>query len=173
MKTLFLLPALLFTSQMAMAQSFSNAIDYNDYIVDLQNQIAYKILTFNEQMALEESTLESIQPYYDDLVETSKECLVKLKNIEAFEDDAELKPAAVNLFDFYVRCFSTSYNEMLHIVYRTELNDEDYNELNTILEKVTSEEGQYDEDFNSAQIRFAEKYDFTLDENELQEEIDE
>lgn len=173
MKTLFLLPILLLLGNLSSAQTFKDAVEYNDYIVELQNEIGYKIIAFNNKLGEEESTMEGVQPFYDDLIVTSKGCLTKLENLKAFENDASLKPAAENLFRFYVRCFSSSYYEMLQVIFKPELLEEDYLRLSNLMEEIATEEAVYDQAFTEAQLGFAEKYNFSLDRNELQDQIDE
>jgi hypothetical protein len=170
MRILFALFVLITTT--VSAQSFTSAIEYNDYIVNLQNQIGYKILAFNEEMEKETSTLASMQPFHDDLLQTTRNAIVSLEGIEAWDGNVELKASALALFSFYQQAFANEYKEMMGIVFKAELTDADYARLTEILQSVTEQEAGYDLRFSNAQKEISEKYGFSLDENELQEEID-
>lgn len=171
MKTLFLLLVLL-TSGMVSAQKFSSAVEYNDHIVDLQNEIGYKMIAFNEQVGGENSTLEQVQPFFDDLLSTTRDVIKRLEKVQPWENNKELKSAALELFRFYEVTIDRDYRKMMEIIYKTELTDEDYTALTDILAKVTEDEKGFDGRFQVAQQAFADKYNFDLEKNELQDELD-
>lgn len=171
MKTLFLLLVLL-TSGLASAQKFSSAVEYNDHIVDLQNEIGYKMIAFNEQVGGENSTMEQVQPFFDDLLSTTRDVIQRLEKVQPWENNKELKLAALELFRFYERTIDKDYRQMIGIVYKAEMTDEDYQALTEILAKVTEDEKAFDNRFQLAQQAFADKYNIDLEKNELQEELD-
>lgn len=162
----------LFSSTIANAQKFTSAIDYNDFIVDLQNQIGYKIIAFNDELGLEDASMASVTPLYEDLLKTTRDAIAKLDKAEVWEGNTELKASALALFQYYESAFSNEYKEMMGIVFKAEINEEDYTRLTSILESVTEKEQAFDLRFSKAQIAFADKYGFNLDRNELQDEID-
>ena len=171
MKTLFLLLVLL-TSGLASAQKFSSAVEYNDHIVNLQNEIGYKMIAFNDQVGGENSTLEQVQPYFDELLSTTRDVIKRLEKVTPWDKNTELKSAALELFRFYEVTIDRDYREMVDIVYKSDLTDEDYARLTEILAKVTEDEKAYDNRFQAAQNAFADKYGFDLEQNELQDELD-
>jgi hypothetical protein len=171
MKTITLIIVLL-VSGLVSAQKFGSAVEFNDHIVALQNEVGQKMVVFNEQVGGANSTLESVQPYFDDLLATTRDVVKRLENVTPWDKNTELKNAALELFRFYEVTIDRDYREMVNIVYTTEMSEEDFARLNEILVKVTEGEKGYDKRFQDAQQAFADKYDFILERNELQDEFD-
>lgn len=169
--SLFILGAV--CSLQLVAQEFNSAIDYNDYIVEQQNKVGEAILTFNDVMASDDATKESIQPYHELLISTCREGLGNLHELSDYEGNDELRQAAIDLFNFYVLTFTDDYTEMIEILFGENSDEETMDNLNALLEKITIGEGEFDNGFAMAQASFSELYGFDLLENELQEEIDE
>jgi hypothetical protein len=155
----------------AKSQPFDNAIQYNDYIVGQQNLIGEKIIAFNNEFGVENVTREMIQPYYDSLLSTARQVVVRMRNLEAFDGNEQFLKASVDLMEFYQRTVEGAYLEMINIVFDPDLNDQSVEKLNTLLNNVTSEEAKYDDIFQQSQEAFAGKYGFTLEKNALEEEL--
>lgn len=170
MKLLFLFLGLSFIS-LSKAQTFDDPIKYNDYMIGLQTQIGEKFVAFNDKLALETTTYESITPYFDQLLTTIDEVLVKLKNVTPYQKNIALKTSLLNLIEYYKVAVSTDYKEMLKIIYLDA--EPDYNRMTAIYEKVVKEESQFDKVFQEEQKKYAKKYNIALKENELQDKFDE
>lgn len=171
MKSLFIF--LLFVLPIAVgAQTFKTATEYNDYIVSLQNRIGEKMISFNSEVSSEMATLESVNVELKVLIIGTENVIKEIEKLPAYEKNTSLRNAAKDLFKFYEKTIKEDYTRMVNIIYNSELTDADYAELQTILEKVTNEEKVYDQRFQSEQEQFASKYGFTLEKNELQEELD-
>lgn len=174
MKPVILLIAIVFTfATGAFSQNFTEASKYNDYIVELQNKIGYKMLEFNERMGEEDATLESVTPYHTALLQTTKDVIADLKKMPAFEGNTSFRNSAIDLFNFYLKTIEVDYKEMMELIFAERIDDASLERLNQILEQITEEEAVYDENFAREQQAFADKYNFDLIDNELQEEIDE
>jgi len=171
MKTLFILLLVAFTGT-ASAQTFDNAVDYNDYIVDLQNQIGNLIIQFNEKIGQEDMTRERIQPHFDKMLATTKSAITKVEKLKGFEGNVALRNNALELFKFYYTTFSVDYKELLDIYFSGNLDEAAIERMGYVLEKVTTNEAVYDDNYAKAQADFAKKYNFELIENELQDELD-
>lgn len=161
--------AAFFTSN---AQTFTVAVEYNDFIVDQQNKIGQKILLLVEKFGEEGMTKEGISPTLEDLLATAKSGVAATKQLGPFEGGAQLKESALALFQFYVRIIDIDYREMINILYVSALDDAAMTRLNEIIAKVQAEEAKYDGNFQAAQSAFATANNITLEENELQDEID-
>jgi hypothetical protein len=168
---LFLLICLVFNVQ-AQAPKFENGVDYNDYIVTLQNEIGHAIIQFNEVMGRDDATMEVVEPYYKAMVQAAIDAKAKSSAMNAYKGNTELRTAAVSLFTFYVETFSTEYKELLDLVFSGEITEATMVRVNEILASVTEVEGGYDEAFQTAQSNFATQFGFSLEENELQDAID-
>lgn len=173
MKPVILLIAIVFTfTTGAFAQKFTEASEYNDYIVELQNKIGYKMLEFNERIGEEGATLESVTPYHSALVQTTKDVIADLKKLPAFEGNSSFKNSAVDLFNFYLKTIEVDYKEMMELIFSETMDEAALERLSQILEQITTDEAVYDENFAREQQAFADKYNFDLIDNELQDEID-
>jgi hypothetical protein len=171
MKPVIMLFALLFVVQ-SKAQTFSNAQEYNDYIVNAQVSIGEKMLAFNDIVSDENSTLEITISELNAIVKFTDDVIAKASKITPFEKNTELKESALALFRFYRQILHEDYRKMVTIYFDPNMNEESINEMQTILESISQREAPLDERFQTAQIAFAEKYNLELLENELQEEID-
>jgi hypothetical protein len=167
-----LLIAFLLLPLFAVAQT-KDPIAYNDKIVGYQNDVVSGMLSLNESISLETSTRESIEALRLELVKTAQTSIANTQKMPAYDGSTELRDAAVALFKFYEGVIKDEYKQMIDIVYMEEITEEDYANLNIILQRVTEEEVAFDERFQNAQGAFARKYGLELIENELQEEIDE
>lgn len=154
-------------------KTFTDAVEYNDYIVDHQNEIGRKIIQFNEVMADENVSREALNPYYEQMLAVTQDAVNQVKAMPPYKGNTELRDSAVDLFSFYLGIFREEYVEMLDIVFAESPSEEDFTRMETIMTDIGEEEKGYDEKFGAAQTRFAELHGFTLEENELQEKIDE
>jgi hypothetical protein len=166
-----LLVALLLLPLFAAAQT--DPVVYNDKIVAYQNDIVSGMLNLNEAINVETSTRESIETLRVQLVKTAQTSIANTQKMSAFEGSSELRDAAVALFKFYEGVIKDEYRQMIDILYKEDITEEDFVNLDNLLQRVTEEEVAYDERFQNAQAAFAEKHGLELMENELQEEIDE
>ncbi len=177
MKTLFILLLVTFTSKVSgqtfkAAPTFKNAIEYNDYIVDLQNQISGLIIEFNEKVGESGATRESVQPILDKMLRTTEGAISKIEKINGYEGNVELRNTATVLFKFYYKTFSVDYKAILDLLFLENLGDEEIAKMTVILERVTADEAIVDANFSKAQQAFAKQHNIELEENELQEELD-
>lgn len=156
----------------AQAQSNDKAIAYNDYIVNLQNTIGESIVTFNDVMSTDTITAAGIQPYYDAMIENTKNAISKMKDVLPYDGNSDLKNAATDLFQFYLTIFQNEYKEMIGIIFGDAIGDPQLQRMNEILADISAKEAVLDGNFQAAQVAFATKYNFEIIENELQEKID-
>jgi hypothetical protein len=154
------------------AQTNTTAIEYNDHIVELQNRIGYKMVSFNEEVGKNDATYESVKVHLEDLLLVTQTVIKETEKIPAHEKNITLRNSALDLFKFYETTIKFDYSKMIELLFVGELTEAKLADLQVILEKVTNDEKVYDERFQSEQQKFAEKYGFTLEENELQQQID-
>ena len=156
----------------AQAQSDDKAIAYNDYIVNLQNTIGESIVTFNDVMSTDTITAEGIKPYYEAMINNTKNAIVKINEVLPYDGNSDLKNAASDLFQFYLTIFQNEYKEMIDIIFSDNIGDPQLQRMNEILADISAKEAVLDGNFQAAQEAFAAKYNFEIIENELQDEID-
>lgn len=172
MKNLIFAFLLLFINYNAIAQANQKAIDYNDKIVEEQDKIGEKIISFNAVVGDNTSAKTQAEASLKEILSTVDAAISATEKLGAFDGNNELQTSALNLFKFYKKCMSSDYSAMINIVYKESPTEADYAELEKVLKKVTDEEKVVDADFQKAQENFSKKYNFTLTENKLQEEID-
>jgi len=172
MKTILKLALLLLLPLGSLAQKITEPVEYNDKIVGYQNNIGYKMLAMNEYIGGEDSNKERAHSLRLELLQTTKESISGVQKMPSFQGNDELRQSAIELFKFYQRVVENEYKQMIDILYSEELSEDDIATLEEMVNKITIEEGTYDENFQAAQEAFAKKHNLELEENELQEEID-
>jgi hypothetical protein len=170
MKALFITFHLLVTFS-SFSQNNTEAIKFNDDLVNFQNQIGEQIVYFNSVVGLENASFETVNPVLNELVKTVNEVILKAEKLKPYDNNIELKNAFMDLFKFYQRTVNTEYKEIVKIIFVDEKMDVD--RVNLLIDKVTQEEAVLDAKFKSVQNAYALKYKFKLVENEIQEKIDE
>lgn len=166
-----LLVFLLVNTVCIQAQNFTDAISYNDFIIDEQAKVGSEILKFNDVMGSENPSKENIKIALDTLVMVAEQAFLTVKQAGAFEDNIRFYNAATGLFGYYVKSMSTYYYQLLDLYFVTEYTDEISNQIETIVNAIVEQEAKYDQEFAEAQQEFAAKYKITLSTNELQEEL--
>lgn len=160
-------------SGIVFSQNPKTAIDYNDYVVDLQSRIIAKMIEFNLHVSSEEATQNSAKIYFEDMLKTTKASISELEKLQAWEKDSDLKMAAMTLFRFYEKTIDQDYRRIIQIIYDPiGMTEETQVEFDEILTRITDDEAKIDEQFQTEQTKFAKKNGFMLIDNELQEEVD-
>ncbi len=172
MKTTLRLALLLLLPLSGVAQKITEPVEYNDKIVGFQNDIGYKMLAMNDYIGGDDSNKQEAHALRLELLQVTKESIAGIQKMTAFEGNDDLRKSALELFRFYQRVVENEYKEMIDILYSEDLSEDDIVALEEIVNRVTVEEGTYDDNFQTAQEAFAKKHNLELEENELQEEID-
>lgn len=150
--------------------TFSTAIEYNDFIVKLQEKTILKTLALGDVLKGGDSA--SIHKSFKEFGDQAKASLAELKKLDAFEGEVELRDKALELFQFYVTIYEKDYKEMIDLVTKKDVNEKDLARVDAIVAKVSTEELKYDAGFAAAQDAFAKKHNMTIIKNNLQNEID-
>lgn len=169
MKILFLL---LLLPVVGFTQKITDPVVYNDKIVDYQNDIITAMLELSGSVGSDGYTLEMCEEIRLKTLKIANQSIAGVNKMQAFNGNDDLRKAALQLFQFYERIISNDYKDVMEIVYKEDVSDEDIARLEELSVKVTEDETALDLVFEEAQIAFAEKNGFDLKENELQEDID-
>jgi hypothetical protein len=162
---------MLISSMATQAQTYASAVDYNDAIVGLQDDIATALISFNESLAVEAATAESVDPYFQELIRVTEKSLAKISAMPDYNGDTLLRASAKDLFGFYISCFNNEYKTVLSIFFDPEMDAADFERMTSLLNDISLRESVYDLSFQTAQRLFALKNGFTLDENALQDDL--
>lgn len=149
------------------ASAQTSAIEFNDMIVEEQTKIGQRIIDFNTAV---ENSAPTDLPLQLTLDQTKASIAVVEKL--SWQDGAALKKSALELFKFYQSIVANEYVEMVKIVEKPELVDADITRINELLASITDREAVLDADFAAQQEAFAKLNGFTLERNELQDELD-
>lgn len=151
---------------------YASAVDYNDYIVNAQNDIGQAMIGFNEVFASAEVDEETANRSFNHLLSVIEESVSKLEALKDYQGNTELRDASRALFGFYKRVVENEYKELMGLMLKPEFTTQDEERLYELMNKISTEEGSYDDAFEKAQTAFAAQHGFQLGENELQKEID-
>lgn len=157
--SLFLLVSWVVTA--AQTPSFKTAVEYNNYIVDLQTKVSASISNFSKSFESRDFSLTNTMR--ENIVEVAKESLVKLKSMPAYKGNSNFKNASIRLFEFYKSCAQTEYKELVSLILDDKQKKEGSTErLNQLLAEVTKKEKSVDDSYLSEQQQFANDNDFRL-----------
>lgn len=149
------------------ASAQTSAIEFNDKIVEEQNKIGQRLIDFNAAVEAGTSTDLPLKL----TLEQTKASLAIVEKL-SWQDGAGLRNSAIELFKFYQSIVANEYVEMVKIIEKPDLSEADVTRLNELMASITDREGKLDAEFAAQQDKFAELNGFTLEPNELQDEID-
>lgn len=163
MKHLFILLFCISSGFVALAND-NDAISYNDKIVNEQIKIGEAILAFSNNP--NDFSLNQIRTQ-------GENSLKVLNEMKAYEGNKDFLSAAKTLFRFYVSITQNEYRKILDLIadknsYTTEEITE---KINQLTESISKKEKPLDAKFKDAQVAFAQKYNFTLSKNELEDKF--
>lgn len=145
----------------AQTPSFKTAVEYNDYIIALQNKVGKCIADFNK--AVDSGSLSYANAMREKIVKAADEALVKLKKMPAYNGNSSFREATIPLFAFYKSCAETEYKEMVNLVLGgKEIDDAVIARVNELVVLVTEKENKLDQQFAAEQRKFARENNFTL-----------
>jgi hypothetical protein len=166
----FTLALLLYAASFAQSGNrlvITEPVKYNDYIVEQQDLIGGKLLELVQILNKNESTQDDATASLEIVKATIVQALSNLSALVPLKDSG-VKQDAADLFLFYQRTALTKYPPIIGQLYS---GSPDFDEIDKLLSEITAEEKGYDEAFQQAQQKFADANNFTLEENELQKDI--
>lgn len=147
------------------------AIEFNDAIIDEQNKIIELTLQMVEYFETDLDKSEELR------VIAVQQCTTSIANItklETFKGGEKFKSSALALFTFYRDIFSDEFEKMILILKKGEnITEEDLEYLTKINDEINAREVELDANMEKAQSDFAIANNFSIEENEYQDEIDE
>jgi hypothetical protein len=151
--------------------TYKSAVQYNDYIVTRQSSLIKNVLEFSK---IAQTDLDSAESKLRSYVAEADKMIEEIKGMPPYKGDSALRDAAVSSFSFYKRVFEKDYMDILEIKKKgpENITEEDMQQANAIVEKISKEEEGYDKRFHEAQQRYADKNNMKLADNKMQKEID-
>jgi hypothetical protein len=143
-------------------KQFHDPVEYNDFVVDQQNNILRRIIRLNELYDRAEE--QAIRLQFDSLVLETDASLGKLTALTPFDGDSAVKVEAVKLMRFYHRIFRNEYKRILEIFLKGETaSDVEVEEMSRIVEKLGEDEMLLHQALAKAQEQFARKHRFEFE----------
>jgi len=141
-------------------KTFDDAIEYNDYIIELQTGISNAFQAFINSVTNDESV--AAMASLAALISVIEEKIDAIQNLGPFEENTAFRDAGIELFKFYKTIAENEYQQILDIKFKPDATEDDYAKLEELVLKIQEKEKVYDEKFLSSQQDFADTYHFTL-----------
>lgn len=145
------------------------ALEYNDAIINEQTDIASVMIKFGEVI---ESSIEQADILRKEIVSQCDSSLKTMNDLPEFDGNSEFKNAGIALFSFYKEISAKEYRQILDVLEKEEIKDNDLQELQNIQTSIETREAKLDSRFQAAQRDFAQKNKITIGDNTLQQKID-
>ncbi len=146
-----------------------SALDYNDAIINEQSSIANVMMKFGDVI---ETSIDQAEILRKEIISQCDSSLNKLKDLPKLDGSTEFNNAGIALFNFYKDISGKEYRQILDILKKEEIDDNDLEELQNIQGIIETKEAKFDNRFQSAQKEFARKNNITIGDNKLQQLID-
>ena len=152
--------------------TFSNAVDYNDFIFKEQEKIVNSAMSLSE--ALQSGKSDVINIKYKEYGEQAKSSLDTVKQMGAFNGNTSLRDEATRLFQFYYSLYQNEYKEMIRIILKNVkiATKQDKSQLTKIQQQVEIKESRRDSAFAIEQSKFAAANNMQIMQTEMQNKID-
>ncbi len=142
--------------------SFSDPVDYNDYIIDLQDGIGYSLDYYMLELNDSAATYDDCEFAREVLVMVIEDAVDSLKRLAPYDGNTDFRDRAVELFNFYYSIVQNEYKQIQDILFLTDYTTEDEMRYNSLVDDIVARETVYDDNFAAAQQAFADKYGFEL-----------
>ncbi|MCX7736420.1 MAG: hypothetical protein N2319_06870 [Candidatus Kapabacteria bacterium] len=169
-KFIFILSLIIFFS---CSSQRKDAIEYNDKIINEQNKIIEKAITFTSSFETRNyNTIDSLRLLLLSQIESSIE---EVSKMQAFDGYDSLRLAALDLFNFYKKVYENEFKEITQIITKDslEITEDDIIRHNILTRKIKNEEIIFDNNFQKTQQSFAKKYNLNINRNEYQDRLNE
>lgn len=144
--------------------TYKNPSQYNDYIVNRQTDLMKKVADFSR---VAEYSIDSAATMLPSFAAQTGVMIEEIKGMPPYKGDSTLREAAIRSFSFYKRVFEEDYADIIRIRQKGDLTQDDVDEMERIVKKITREEEGYDQAFQNAQRAFAKQNNMKLRDNPL------
>ncbi len=150
----------------------SAAFKYNDRIVECQNKIIQKMFKLSDSFGRAQQT--EMDAKLTELQEQIAESLALVSKMEDFKGSTRLRDAAIALIEFYQDIVLNEYREIVDILGKGSGNFTEYerDRMLQIQNSISEREKPLDNELQAAQQEMAQRYNFKIQENQYQKQID-
>ncbi|MCP5051719.1 MAG: hypothetical protein GY940_31425 [bacterium] len=171
-KLIVLIGAVVF-SGLAIAGCGSNeARAYNNQLVRYQTRVITKMMGLRNTINRGDPVATSYK--LQELQELLENTIAEVSGMPGFEGNTAMRDAMLDLLNFYKSLSENQFKEITEILRgRSSLTRTDSDYIQKLMEEITEEEMELDEEMSRVQQEFADKYNFRTKKNPLQKELEE
>jgi len=149
---------------------YSSALQYNDYIVNKQSDIAKQMIQLVTETQTDLAKAEQTRTL---MVTRIAQTIRDIERMPDWKGNTILRDKALSIFGFYRGLFADDYKRVIDMQKDGDVSPEEEAEYNKIMKNVESREDVLDRDFKTAQMDFASKNGFQVaTTSEMQSKID-
>ena len=149
--------------------SFTNAVAYNNYIVERQTEVVNRILAISEAS---EKNMDSTEQLLHTAVQTADSFLLDVKALSAYKGDSTFRNSAISMLTFYHQMLEKDFPLALAIQRKgPKMTIREYRRLGDIQRDIEEVETERNKRFYNAQQEFAQRNGLKLAENDLQRKL--
>ena len=148
---------------------YSNAVAYNDYIVNRQTEVMKLIFRVNDEMKTDMNTADQTLTSAVALINKD---ITEIEGMPEWKGNTSLRENALGLFRFYKVAFGDYYRRIIAIQKDNDITKAEEAELKQLVAKIDESEGPLDTKFQKAQQEFSSQNKMRIEKNELQDKID-
>ena len=151
---------------------YKSPLEYNNYIMARQKKVVEGISVYT---AASQGDFQKASFELNKVVGIITDALKDIHGMSSFDGDSSLKVAAVDLFSFYKKSFSSDFREMLTIsekVHDSTITDADIRQYKNLQDGIAKVESPLDEKMKESQVTFAKAHNLKLSDHSIQDKID-
>ena len=159
----------------ALAQQFETTVEYNNYIVQIHEDIGYSNMDYIST-SVHSRRVKKVERKRQEALETINEAQRKLRKLKPIEQGEEIKAQAIEVVNLYEKVFKQEFKEVNRLKAKSQNS---YQAMKTYYEAEERASAMVDSaarQFKDAQVQFAEKVDIKIrtgkDSEKLNEQID-
>ncbi len=151
---------------------YTSALQYNDYIIGKQKAVVMDMTNYGKAAQINADSAEGL---LNSTINNITHSLGDITGMPAYNGDSSFRDAAIELFSFYKKSFSTDFKEMLEInrkIEKDSYTDSDIERFKQIEENIGRKESPLDAKLKDVQTRFAKANKLTLNNPEVANQAD-
>ncbi|MES2772829.1 MAG: hypothetical protein V4722_01505 [Bacteroidota bacterium] len=161
--------ALLFTACTAPVKgkngvTYKNAVDYNDYIVQKQDNVIKLIEKFK---TVSQGEAQKTDAFLTDATQQVDKIITDVEGMPEWKGSSDMRDKALAMFKFYKTIFGDSYKRLVAISSDGEVTTTEEKEQDDILKKMTDVGTPIEDAFLAAQKEYASKNNMKLEKKDF------
>lgn len=156
---------LLFLAASALVRAQESPVEFYNSIIEAQNKVVKKSQHYTS-VAVHSENDNEIERARKDVVKQIEKSINEVKAIKPFKGDGKLKDEALEILKRELDAYTLDFNEAAMLKKSSKQTFEAMEKYYASQDKAEAKIDAAIADFKKAQLRFADKYQFTIEENE-------